>query len=176
MDGHRLVPRDAPYASLSHRVLVAVDDEPFILEDASRALAPMLAAWPAAFTVALVRAPQAQRSQLALADVNASGLISPAIPLKLYEEVNGHPATDVLQAIAETRPIYSYSLPDRAAFWASCFIAASRRRCCATAPCRCCCCRPKSRTRQHTLAAERITQAAAHPTAAARHNGRPKQH
>ena len=103
MDGHRLVPRDAQYVGPSHRVLVAVDDEPFILKAASRALAPMLAAWSAAFTVTLVRAPQAQRSQLALVDVNASGLISPAIPLKLYEEVNGHPATDVLQAIADTQ-------------------------------------------------------------------------
>ena len=103
MDGHRLVPRDAQYVGPSHRVLVAVDDEPFILKAASRALAPMLAAWPAAFTVALVRATQAQRSQLALADVHASGLISPPAPMRLYEEANEHPATDVLQAITDTQ-------------------------------------------------------------------------
>ena len=83
-------------------MLVVVDDEPFILKAASRALAPMLAAWPAAFTVALVRAPQAQRSQLALADIHASGLISPAAPLRLYEEANGHPATNVLHTITDT--------------------------------------------------------------------------
>jgi len=98
-----LVPRDAPCVGPPRRVLVAVDGEPFILNAASRALAPLLAAWSAAFTVAHVRAPQAQRDQLALADVRASGLISPAAPLELYEEANGHPATGVLQAITDTQ-------------------------------------------------------------------------
>ena len=51
-----LVPRDAPCIGPPRRVLIAVDGEPFTPNAASRALAPLLAAWGATFTVAFVRA------------------------------------------------------------------------------------------------------------------------
>jgi nucleotide-binding universal stress UspA family protein len=96
-----LVPRNAP-ARLPRRVLLAVDDGPFVLNAASRALAPLLASWAATFTVAHVRAEQEQRG-LALADVRASGLLPAAAPLELYEETHESAATGVLQAITDTQ-------------------------------------------------------------------------
>ncbi|MFD1469494.1 universal stress protein [Hymenobacter caeli] len=102
-----LVPRGAPCVGPPRRVLVAVDGEPFTPNAASLALAPLLAAWSAAFTVAHVRARQEQRGQapgrLALADVRASGLLPAATPLELHEEAAPNPATGVLQAVADTR-------------------------------------------------------------------------
>ena len=49
-----LVPRDAPCVGPPRRVVIAVDDEPFTLNAASRALAPLLAAWGCTFTVVQV--------------------------------------------------------------------------------------------------------------------------
>ena len=102
-----LVPRDAPCMRLPRRVLVAVDGQPFTPNAASRALAPLLAAWAATFIVTYVRGQNEGRTpapgQRALADVRASGLLPPAAPLELYDEANAYPATGVLQAIADTR-------------------------------------------------------------------------
>ena len=102
-----LVPHDGPCVGPPRRVLIAVDDEPFVPNAASRALAPLLAAWAATFTVAHVRAQQEQRGQapgrLALADVRASGLLPATAPLELYEEAHESPATGVLQAVADTQ-------------------------------------------------------------------------
>jgi len=102
-----LVPHDGPCIGPPRRVLIAVDDEPFVPNAASRALAPLLAAWAATFTVAHVRAQQEQRGQapgrLALADVRASGLLPATAPLELYEEAHESPATGVLQAVTDTQ-------------------------------------------------------------------------
>jgi nucleotide-binding universal stress UspA family protein len=102
-----LVPRAAPCIDPPRRVLVAVDDEPFTPNAASRALAPLLAAWSATYTVAHVQAQDEERGlspgQLALAGVRASGLLPSAAALELYEEADMNPATGVLQAIADTQ-------------------------------------------------------------------------
>jgi nucleotide-binding universal stress UspA family protein len=98
-----LVPHDAPTVGPPRRVLLAVDGEPFTPNAASRALAPLLAAWGATYTVAHIRSQDQAPSRLAMADVRASGLIPPAAPLDLYDQPNPHPATGLLQAIADTR-------------------------------------------------------------------------
>lgn len=98
-----LVPRDAPCIGPPRRVLVAVDGEPFTPNAASRALAPLLAAWGATFTVAHVQSQGGTPSRLALADVRASGLLPAATPLALYHAAEAAPATGVLQAVADTQ-------------------------------------------------------------------------
>lgn len=102
-----LVPHDGPCIGPPRRVLIAVDDEPFVPNAASRALAPLFAAWKATYTVAHVRPQQEQRGQapgrLALADVRASGLLPAEAPLALYEAADAYPATGVLQAVADTQ-------------------------------------------------------------------------
>lgn len=100
-----LVPRDAPCECPPRRVLVAVDGEPFVPNAASRALAPLLTAWSATFTIAHVHIQQEQRDQapswLALADVRASGLLPAGAPLALHEESNLCTTSGVLQAVAD---------------------------------------------------------------------------
>ena len=98
-----LVPRDAPCVGPPRRVLLAVDGEPFTPNAASRALAPLLAAWGATFTVAHVQPQGSTPSRLALADVRASGLLPAATPLALYHAAGTAPATGVLQAVADTQ-------------------------------------------------------------------------
>ena len=98
-----LVPRDAPCVGPPRRVLVAVDGEPFAPNAASRALAPLLAAWAATFTVAHVQPQGGPPSRLALADVRASGLLPAATPLALYDAAEAATATGVLQAVADTQ-------------------------------------------------------------------------
>ena len=98
-----LVPRDVAVAGPPRRVLVAVDGKPFTPNAASRALAPLLAAWAATFTVAHVRPQGGNPSRLALADVRASGLLTAATPLELYKAGDMDPAPGVLQAVADTR-------------------------------------------------------------------------
>ena len=101
-----LVPHDAPGGGLPRRVLVAVDGEPFAPNAASRALAPLLAAWQAAYTVThVVPGDQATapHSRLPLADVRASGLLPPDAPLWLYEEADVTPADGIRQALADTQ-------------------------------------------------------------------------
>ena len=89
-----------------HRVLLALDAEPFRLNAAAKALVPLLAAWQAAFTVAHIitgQEPDANPARMALADVRASGLLPAQVPLWLYQESHAKPAAGVLQAVADTR-------------------------------------------------------------------------
>ena len=102
-----LVPHDAPCVGPPRRVLVAVDGEPFTPNAASQAIAPLLAAWGATFTVAHVRPQDEERGsspgRLALADVRASGLLPTAPAFELYEEAHVSPVTGILQAINDTQ-------------------------------------------------------------------------
>ena len=98
-----LVPHAGPCAGPPRRVLLAVDGDPFTPNAASRALAPLLAAWGATFTVAHVHPPGGTPSRLALADVRASGLLPAATPLELYKAADTPPATGVLRAVADTQ-------------------------------------------------------------------------
>ena len=98
-----LVPRDAPCVGPPRRVLVAVDGEPFTPNAASRALAPLLAAWGCTFTVVQVHPQGGPPSRLALADVRASGLVPAATPLELYKAADTPAALGVLQAVADTQ-------------------------------------------------------------------------
>ncbi len=101
-----LVPRARPAAGPPRRVLVAVDGEPFTPNAAARALAPLLAAWSAAYTVAhILPGPgeAARSSRLALPDVQASGLLPPDAPLQRYPECYAPPVAGICQALADTR-------------------------------------------------------------------------
>lgn len=101
-----LVPEAAPAPRVPGRVVVAIDAEPFRPNAAARALAPLLAAWQAAYTVAHITAPgerQAYPGQRALGQLRMSGLLPPTTPLELYEEHNLPPAAGILQALDETR-------------------------------------------------------------------------
>ena len=98
-----LVPSEAPRLGPPRRVLVAVDGEPFTPNATSRALAPLLAAWAATFTVVHVHPQGGPPSRLALADVRASGLLPAATPLELYKAADTYPAAGVLQAVADTQ-------------------------------------------------------------------------
>ena len=101
-----LVPADAPPARAPRRVLVAVDADAFTLNAATRALAPLLGAWSAAYSVVHVTArddDHGLQSQLALSHVRASGLLPATVPLELYESPLTEPATGVLETLADTR-------------------------------------------------------------------------
>ncbi|SHJ81637.1 Universal stress protein family protein [Hymenobacter daecheongensis DSM 21074] len=101
-----LVPEAAPPARVPRRVVLAIDAERFTLNAAARALAPLLRAWPAAYTVVHVAAAherQAFPGQRALGQVHLSGLLPVATPLELYEESHLSPATGVLQALDDVQ-------------------------------------------------------------------------
>lgn len=102
-----LVPTAGPPApGRPRRVLVAVDGEPFSLNAAGRAVAALLAAWPAAYTVAhILPGPgeAARSSHLALADVRACHLLPPATPLRLHQEIYSSPVAGIVQALADTQ-------------------------------------------------------------------------
>ncbi|TDN38797.1 universal stress protein [Hymenobacter sp. UV11] len=88
------------------RVLLAVDGGPFALAAASLNLRPLLASWGAAYTVAhILHGPDeaARSSHLALADVQATGLLPPAAPLRLYQEIYASPVAGISQALVDTR-------------------------------------------------------------------------
>ena len=97
-----LVPEDAPEPRLPRRVVIAVDAEPFELNSAAKALAPLMAAWHASYTVVHVTAapePLALSSRMALADVRASRLLPPATSLVLQESHHPIPATGIVEAL-----------------------------------------------------------------------------
>ena len=97
-----LVPEGAPEPRLPRRVVIAVDAEPFELNAAAKALAPLMAAWHASYTVVHVTAapePLALSSRMALADVRASHLLPPATSLVLQESHHPIPATGILEAL-----------------------------------------------------------------------------
>jgi nucleotide-binding universal stress UspA family protein len=97
-----LVPETAPPPGLPRRVLVAVDGEAFALNAAALALAPLLASWPAHFSVLHLAAGPTQPRRLALVDVQLSGLLASSAPLELYDApYTDDPAPGVLRAVAE---------------------------------------------------------------------------
>ena len=90
---------------LPHRIVLALDAEPFAFSAASQRLTQFFAACPAAYTVVHINANDEQTGspgQLAVADVRACALLPPAAPIDLYEEDHRHPATGILQAVADT--------------------------------------------------------------------------
>jgi nucleotide-binding universal stress UspA family protein len=100
-----LVPEAAPDPALPHRVLVALDSELFTPSPAARRLAPLLAAWPAAFTVTNVAESKESRGfsgQLSLAEMQASQLLPANAPIALFETSDKPPTEGILQACAET--------------------------------------------------------------------------
>ena len=101
-----LVPEAAPAPLVPRRVLLALDVEPFKLNKAAEKLAPLLAAWQAAYTVTHVvdgREPVTPPRRLALADVRARGVVPPDAPLWLYQEPDATAADGILQALADTQ-------------------------------------------------------------------------
>ncbi|MDQ2770905.1 MAG: universal stress protein [Bacteroidota bacterium] len=101
-----LVPEAGPAPRIPRRVLVAADGEPFTPTAAALALAPLLAAWQATFTVAHVKAHHAllaSPGKMAQADLAASGLLPPGTALELYEECHVSAGAGVLQAIDDTQ-------------------------------------------------------------------------
>jgi len=116
-----LVPRDAPCVGPPRRVLVAVDGEPFTPTAASRALAPLLAAWGCTFTVVQVHPQGGPPSRLALADVRASGLVPAATPLAHYNAADTPAAPGVLQAVADTQADLLVLIARPRSFWSELF-------------------------------------------------------
>jgi nucleotide-binding universal stress UspA family protein len=102
-----LVPEAAPTPCLPRRVLIAVDGEPFVLNAAARALAPLLATWPAVYSVLHLAATRSPR--LALVDVELSGLLPRSAPLELYEVAARQGEDPALRA--DLAPLELYGAP-----------------------------------------------------------------
>ena len=101
-----LVPEAAPAPIVPRRVLLVLDVEPFRLNAAGKKLAPLLAAWQAAYTVTHVvdgYEPVTPPRRLALADVRASGVVPPDAPLQLHQVPDATAADGILQALADTQ-------------------------------------------------------------------------
>jgi len=101
-----LVPEAAPAPVVPRRVLLALDVEPFKLNEAAKKLAPLLAAWQAAYTVTHVvdgREPMTPLRRLALGDVRASGVVPPDAPLQLHQVPDTTAADGIMQALADTQ-------------------------------------------------------------------------
>ena len=101
-----LVPEAAVPLRLPRRIALAVDAEPFHLNEAAQALVPLLSSWQAAYTAVHVLVPgerEAYPGQRALGNLKMSGLVTSAQPLELYEAAHVRPAAGVLQAIADTQ-------------------------------------------------------------------------
>ena len=101
-----LVPGAAPTAAVPRRVLLALDVEPFELNTAAKKLAPLLAAWQAAYIVAHAvdgREPVTPPRRLALDDVRANGVVPPGASLRLHQVPSTTAADGILQAITDTQ-------------------------------------------------------------------------
>ncbi|WP_229743141.1 universal stress protein [Hymenobacter qilianensis] len=101
-----IVPEAATTTQVPRRIALAVDADPFVLNPASRAMAPLLASWQAAYTVLHAEAPnerQAFPGQRALANVRLSQLLPPATALELYEEKSLPPAEGIMQAVSDVQ-------------------------------------------------------------------------
>ena len=101
-----LVPEAAPAPVVPRRVLLALDVEPFRLNAAGQQLAPLLAAWQAAYTVTHVvdgHEPVTPPRRLALADVRARGVVPPDAPLQLHQVPGATAADGIIQALADTQ-------------------------------------------------------------------------
>jgi nucleotide-binding universal stress UspA family protein len=95
-----------PVVNAPSRVLIAIDAEPFNLNEAARNLSSLLAAWQATYTVTHVATEREQRissDRVALAHVRTSGLLPPDVPLELYQESHTSPAAGICQAVADTQ-------------------------------------------------------------------------
>ncbi|WP_460615266.1 universal stress protein [Hymenobacter seoulensis] len=101
-----LIPEAAAPPALPRRVAVAVDAESFTLNAASHALAPLLASWPAEYTVVHVTVPgeaEAFPGQRALGHLRASRLLpNPAGP-ELYAPAHISAAAGILQAVEDVQ-------------------------------------------------------------------------
>jgi nucleotide-binding universal stress UspA family protein len=101
-----LVPELAPAAQLPRRVLLALDAESFVPNAATRALVPLLAAWPASYTVSHVLGLHEQEAfpgQRVLHHLHLSRLLPPTTPVELYEAQHVSAVSGVLQAIDDTQ-------------------------------------------------------------------------
>lgn len=89
-----------------HRVVLAVDAEPFTLNTAALKVAALFSAWPeAAYTVASIPPRHAQPAfsgEMALNDVRTSKLLPRATPLELYEHRHFSAVTGIIQALEDT--------------------------------------------------------------------------
>ena len=102
-----LVPEAIPRPCVPRRVLLATDAEPCVPSPTTRRLAPLLAAWPAAYTVVHVAdrpTPEPFPGQRALTQVRWSGLLPAGASLALHEARHADPAAGILAAIEATRP------------------------------------------------------------------------
>ena len=87
-------------------MLLALDVEPFELNTAAKKLAPLLAAWQAAYIVTHVvdgHEPVTPPRSLALADVRATGVVPPNAPLQLHQVPDATAVEGILQALADTQ-------------------------------------------------------------------------
>ena len=119
-----LVPEAAPAAALPRRVLLALDAEPFGLGAAGQQLAPLLAAWQAAYAVTHVVLPDEAappRGRLPLADVRARGLLPPDTPQWLYQEEDLTAADGIVQAQADTQADLLVLIARPRSFWSRLF-------------------------------------------------------
>ena len=101
-----LVPETGPPPGLPRRVLVAIDGEYFALSATALALAPMLASWPAAFSVIHVWpiVTEGERpARFAQVGEQLRELLPMAAPLELYDDAGHDPAAGILRAAAESR-------------------------------------------------------------------------
>ena len=101
-----LVPETGPPSGLPRRVLVAVDGEFFALSAAALALAPLLASWPAAFSVIHVRPVMTEGerpARFAQVGEQLRELLPMVTPLELYDDAGHDPAAGVLRAAAESQ-------------------------------------------------------------------------
>ena len=100
-----LVPATALAGAVPHRVLLALDVEPYKLSATARKLAPLLATWPAAYFATHVldgREPLSPH-RLALGEVRASGVIPPTASLQLHQVSELTAVEGILQAVADTQ-------------------------------------------------------------------------
>lgn len=114
----------SPVVALPRRVLIAVDGEPFSLVAASRNLGELMASWGATYTVAhILTSPDeaARSSHLALADVQASGLLPPDTPIRLYQEIYASPVAGITQALVDTRADMLVLVARPRSFWSELF-------------------------------------------------------
>jgi nucleotide-binding universal stress UspA family protein len=119
-----LVPENGPLPSVPRRVLVAVDGEYFALSAATLALTPLLASWPASFSVIHVRhaANGIERpGRFARVGGSLRALLPMATPLELYDDAGHDLAAAVLRAVAEAQADLLVLIARPRSFWGRLF-------------------------------------------------------
>ena len=119
-----LVPETGPPSGLPRRVLVAVDGEYFALSAAALALAPLLASWPATFSVIHVRhaATRDERpGRFARVGGPLRALLPMAAPLALYNDAGHDPAAGIMRAVAEAQADVLVLIARPRSFWGRLF-------------------------------------------------------